>query len=223
LSYNPFYEAPLHNAGRPRVSFSRTEVLHLLAAVVTLAVSFVLLQAHGNFVRAFAHPDLIALLTSVLGVSLGFILHELAHKVVAQRYGHWAEFRASATLLGFTLLMALFAPFLVAAPGAVMIQGQVTRRENGIISLVGPGTNILIVALTYPLAWSTNVEAAMPRVFGGIAAISSILAVFNLVPLGPLDGRKVWAWSKLAYLATLALAVVLAAYVLFISPNAAPF
>jgi Zn-dependent protease len=209
MSYNPFYDEPLHHAGRARVRFSRTEVLHLSVAVVLLTLAFTAVLDHRAGTEAFLPPDPVNLLSAFLAVSSGFVLHELAHKVLAQRYGHWAEFRAQFPGLGLTLLVAVLMKFLFAAPGAVLIQGRVTPRENGLISLVGPGTNFLIALATYPFAWTTNVEAAVPRIFGGIAFVNAILCLFNLIPVGPLDGRKVLNWNKAVYVAALAAAILL--------------
>jgi Zn-dependent protease len=220
VSYNPFYE-PLDSRGPPRIAFSRTELLHLSVAVLALTFAFSIVlgpQREGQLPRF----ELPTVLTAFLAVGTGFVLHELAHKVVAQRYGHWAEFRAQFGGLGLTVLVAAFTKFLFAAPGAVLIQGRVTPRENGLISLVGPGMNLLIAAVCYPLAWSTDTEALQPTIFGGIAMVNAVLCLFNLVPIGPLDGRKVWAWSKVAYLLALAVAIGMFVMVL-LSPNGPPF
>jgi Zn-dependent protease len=219
MSYNPFYE-PLDHRGPPRVAFSRTELLHLAVAVVALTAAFsMVLGPHqqGQVPRFSVRT----VLTAFFAVATGFVLHELAHKVLAQRYGHWAEFRAQFGGLGLTLLFAALVKFLFAAPGAVLIQGRVTPRENGLISLVGPGMNLLIAGICYPLAWSTDTEALRPTLFAGIAEVNSVLCLFNLVPLGPLDGRKVLAWSKMAYLAAVAVAIGMFVMVI-LSPNGPP-
>src|SRR5687767_2455749 len=110
MSYNPYYEPP----SRVRIKYSRTEVLHLAAAVVALTIAF---SYFGRETSGLALPEPRSVLISFLAVSSGFILHELAHKVIAQRYGHWAEFRTNAFGLLFPLLLVLMrSPFLFAAP-----------------------------------------------------------------------------------------------------------
>jgi len=53
------------------------------------------------------------------------------------------------------------------------------------------------------------------------------LALFNMIPFGIFDGRKVWAWNKLVYLgmviATLLLLILYVAPQLIPSINPAPF
>jgi Zn-dependent protease len=147
------------------------------------------------------------LLASFLAVGSGFVLHELAHKVVAQRYGHWAEFRAQFTNLVLSLLLAAGTGFLFAAPGAVIIQGSVTRRENGLISLVGPGMNFLIAAATFPFTQVVDPSRPLPHTMAIVAIANAFLCLFNLLPFGPLDGRKVLRWNAFAYTAALLLAI----------------
>lgn len=40
-----------------------------------------------------------------------------------------------------------------------------------------------------------------------IASVNLSLAAFNMLPFGPLDGAKVWRWSKLSWLVIMAAAV----------------
>ena len=208
MSYNPFviHEEPLHHAGRPRISFSGTEVLHLAVSVLVLTVAFTLYSERPPLTRLWDVSPLAAL-AAFLAMGSGFVLHELAHKVVAQRYGHWAEFRAHFLGLLGSVLLAILGPILVAAPGAVLIQGRVTPKENGLISLVGPGTNLVISAVAFPFTLKANLDAGLPFVMHSIATVNALLAIFNLIPLGPLDGRKVLAWNKPAYAAALVVAI----------------
>jgi len=231
-NYNPYYDegVPLHHAGPPRLAFSRTELVHLAGAVValTIAFSFVLPPRPSGLLPSLDPAQLgPRVLIAFVAVATGFVLHEMAHKVLAQRYGHWAEFRAQFGGLALTVAFAGFFKFLFAAPGAVLIQGRVTPRENGLISLVGPGTNFLIAGLSLAgyLAglssspdWGADSGAMVPRLLTGVAQVNAILALFNLVPLGPLDGRKVWRWSKVAYLLTLVAAIALYTVVLLTLP-----
>lgn len=219
-NYNPFHDPheTIHHGGRPRVTFGATEMFHLAAAVAVLTIAFTVFETGLAGLLHFGRVAAITLFASFLAVGSGFVLHELAHKVLAQRYGHWAEFRAHFPGLGMTLLLALFTPVLFAAPGAVLIQGRVTPRENGLISLAGPATNLVLAFLAWPFAWAVNADALLPAVASRVALINAFLCLFNLVPLGPLDGRKVLAWSKLGYTAS-ALAALLGFLAILIWTN----
>jgi Zn-dependent protease len=128
------------------------------------------------------------------------------HKVVAQRYGLWAEFRYNPRGLLFALVLAAAIGFLYGAPGATWISGAVTREQNGRISAAGPASNIAI-ATVFLLLFVATVSRASS--FGGVilvfyllqvATVNAFLGGFNLIPILPLDGAKVWAWNKPAYL-----------------------
>ena len=45
---------------------------------------------------------------SLVAVSTGFLMHELMHKFVAQRYGAWAEFRVFPLGLMMAILFSFF-------------------------------------------------------------------------------------------------------------------
>ncbi len=209
--YNPYYDVTNRPLGKTPVRFSRTEVRHLGLAVAALTVGFALLDDWGTPVlvrvqNLFTEP--IRLLASFLAVSSGFILHELAHKFVAIRYGCLAEFRAQMNGLGLAVIVALFGNILFAAPGAVQIYGRVDHKENGLISLAGPGTNILVAILALPLIVFT--EGAAEFIFGRIGIVNAVLGAFNLLPFGPLDGKKIMSWNPVIWGASLVLAIGLA-------------
>ena len=210
-SYNPFYvPQPAPHAGKPRITFSRDEVVHLVGAVVILTLCFAFSRAGpagGSLLQHLRLPPTIDLVAGFFAIGSGFVLHELAHKVVAQRFGHWAEFRAQFVNLFLSLALALGTGILFAAPGAVVIQGNVTRRENGLISLVGPGMNLAIALGTFPFTQVVDPCQPLPRVMATVSLVNAFLCVFNLLPFGPLDGRKVLRWSPLAYSAALAAAL----------------
>jgi Zn-dependent protease len=139
-------------------------------------------------------------------------LHELAHKVVAVRFGQVAAFQADYGFLFLAVVSAL-AGFLFAAPGAVVHRGRITARENGLIALAGPVTNLLLAAVFLPMAVLGPGFVADVGTQGVI--INLLLAGFNMIPFGPLDGRKVVAWSKPVYLFVAVPSFVLAAVALF--------
>ncbi len=157
--------------------FTQRELRDLAKAWAAISLAFAILLSNSISLAN-------ALIISGITVGLGFLLHELAHKFVAQYYGCWAEFKASDIMLVIAIFSALLG-FIFAAPGAVMIQGRINRRQNGIISGAGPITNI---ALAF-------IFTQVPGAIGAYGAqINAFLALFNMIPLMGLDGQKVLAW-----------------------------
>jgi Zn-dependent protease len=166
----------------------------LIISWLTITVAFSLVIS--DF---FSSLDIFtALLISAVGVGTGFILHELSHKYVAIHYGAHAEFRMwqSGLILAIVLPIITFGQFLFAAPGAVYIYGtNITRKQNGIISVAGPVTNIVIAIFFIMLAFIFP-KSLIALVAVSASRINFFLAFFNLIPIGPLDGTKVFAWNK---------------------------
>ncbi len=223
--FEPFLKG-FFDVGGPRVvkhegslfHFSQRELKDLTMA--TFAFSFAIsIVLHGGIFGMLELPMgvlLISLISSMMfalaALAPAFILHELAHKYVARHFGCWAEFRADPRGLKIGILIALAIGFVFMAPGAVMVAGRVGRKENGIISVAGPATNItlffigmigggLLLSMFYH---NILVELIVFWMWG-----NAILGAFNMLPFGPLDGAKVKRWSEPIFWLFMAITVAL--------------
>lgn len=180
-------------------SNSSREIIHLVASLLVLTI-------------AFTYPDLSPELMAIVafGVGTGFILHELAHKFTAQRYGYVADYEASPMGLFLALGLSFITQggFVFAAPGAVMIRGKnapygyydpiQTGKEFAYISVSGAVVNLLL-AIMFIVASLFITDPLVSKVLSWSAFINVFLAGFNMIPFGPLDGAKVWRYNPILW------------------------
>lgn len=183
--------------------FSELEKKELFKAWVAISFAFSIMM--GGFSNFYSF-----IIMSAFTVGVGFLFHEIAHKFAAQKYNCWAEFRADNKMLFLMILMS-FMGVLFAAPGAVMIHGNITKRRNGIISMWGPLTNFILAIIFLVIFFFTSFKTL--GFFG--AYINSILGMFNMIPFMNIDGKKILVWNKGVYYSMVSLGVVL----VFISFN----
>jgi|TARA_B100001964_G_scaffold111943_1_gene124893 Zn-dependent protease len=176
-----------------KINTSEREIRDLIKAWIAISIAFAIVMK-GFVSLSFYQVFIVAAVT----VGTGFLLHELGHKVVAQRYGCFAEFRSFDQMLILAVIMAYFAGIVFAAPGAVMISGPVGVKRNGKISAAGPGVN-LILALVFLWFLLMSPEGILKIIAFYGFFINSWLALFNLIPIGNFDGRKVLRWNKTVY------------------------
>lgn len=198
-----------------RVYFSPTELKHLaIAALLVIAVGLLTVLNSvlysGTPLQAGLPVSIVAF-TVILTVS--FFIHEIAHKVTAQRKGLWAEFRLTLWGAIVTLIFA-FLPIKLISPGAVMVAGAAEKRDIGRVSMAGPITNIILSAGFLGVAVIPSPLVSF-LLFG--AFFNAYLAAFNLIPYGVFDGLKIFHWDKtvwtLMFAASAALTVV--GYILY--------
>jgi Zn-dependent protease len=195
-------------------SLTKSEIIQMLISVMAISFAFsIVLLGIGNIME---HPMelMIFLLLSLITIGSGFILHEMGHKIAATYYGAKAHFKMWTQGLIMMLAISLLG-ILFAAPGAVYIQKRdITKKQNGILSLAGPATNLIIMGIfavmMIVLPANIHLNSLSEFNFFGIEygtvnvwefgmSINLILALFNLIPAFPLDGSKVFAWNKLAW------------------------
>ena len=186
------------------LEFSSTEIRDLAVSWAVMAAAFAIFFGRPERLLASVDFALLLFAVSAITVGTGFLLHELAHKVVAVRFGQIAEFRANYGML-FVAIMSAFIGFIIAAPGAVHHRGRITQREHGLVALAGPVTNLALVVVFAPFLLFGGLLGLI-GVFG--VMVNAFLAAFNMIPLGPLDGKTVWQWSRPVFVVTFAIAVV---------------
>ena len=189
-----------------KLRFSRIELQQIGISILVLSLAFTIFFTDplNRGISPYAFAFFFGV--SLVAVVTGFAFHEMAHKLLAQKYGCWAEFRMSTFGLLFALVTA-FMGFIFAAPGAVHISGRITKEQSGKISVAGPLTNATVGGAFLALTFAFAVFAPdWFRVPWTIAFINLILGAFNMIPFPPFDGSKVLSWNIGVY--ALAVAVV---------------
>ncbi|MFH1187012.1 MAG: site-2 protease family protein [Candidatus Levyibacteriota bacterium] len=157
---------------------------------------------------------MLSALTIVIVLVFSAILHEIAHGYVAERLGD-----PTARLLGrLTLnpknhidpIMSIMLPLLLIFSGSPVIFGAAKpvpvdpfnlrdgRKDLALVSLAGPLTNILIAIITsfilkLAFMFPIGIASILIPFLLVIVQINLLLAIFNLLPIPPLDGSKIFA------------------------------
>lgn len=159
--------------------------------------------------------DLTLIAISLIILIYSAILHEIAHGYIADRLGD-----PTARLLGrLTLnpkphidpIMSIFLPLILLLSGSPVIFGAAKpvpvdpfnlregRKDVALVSLAGPATNVLIAIIAaiaikvigfFPLG---ETQVFLLYVLSLIVRLNLLLAIFNLIPIPPLDGSKIFA------------------------------
>jgi Zn-dependent protease len=205
--------------------FSPGEVGSIIIAWVVLSFAITYSNFVGLFNRTGGSLDFI--LAGFIATATGFIIHEMGHKFVAIKHGYVAHFRlwTWGLLLTIFTVVATSGQFLFGAPGAVYIAPAALgygygyggsygttdeRYENMIISAAGPGIN-----LAFALGF-LSLFVAVPYGFVGVVSLVGFvlntgLGSFNMLPVPPLDGSKIFRKSM-----PIALAIALPLWGMFV-------
>ena len=213
------------------LGISVTELRDLVVSLIALVIAFSVL--FGGAVL-----DMNMIIVSTLGVASGFLLHELAHKFTAQHFGYLAEYRANLWGLGLAVASAFRRSSHcrsgsgddqpVPPPVQTYIQDSMygstvpdpfhqqelasqLKREMLLISLAGLMTNIVLAATFFILGMSGLADGGVwAQAITFALFINLILAAFNMLPFGPLDGKKIFDGDRRVW-ALIGLPVILIA------------
>lgn len=134
-----------------------------------------------------AHTYWLMGIVAALGLSASILFHELAHSIVARRFG--------LPMKGITLF--LFGGM------AEMKKEPPNPKTEFAMAIAGPVSSAVLALAFYALyrmGSGTGWPEAVYGILKYLSWINAILAVFNLVPAFPLDGGRIlrsalWAWK----------------------------
>ena len=195
---------------------SRREEADLFVAWMAVSLAFaIIFIAPGGFlstpVRVNPVTALVFFAISLVTVGIGFILHEMAHKFTAMKFGYYAEFRKDNMMLLVAVALAALVGVVFAAPGATVIYNNsidgrgISREQNGRISVAGPLVNLLLcIPFAGLLIYGGTGAGLGGNIYSLIGMIglqvNAMIAAFNMLPVSVLDGKKVFAWNKIIFI-----------------------
>jgi Zn-dependent protease len=154
--------------------------------------------------------DILYIILGIVGFAMAIIIHEVAHGYVADKLGDpTARLMGRLTLNPFPhidlygtvlvpfLLFFFHSPFLFGWAKPVPIDPynlKNPKKDSAIISLAGPAANIIfaiILSIFLRVLLVMFPSAPFFGLFFNLININIILAIFNLIPIHPLDGGKI--------------------------------
>ncbi|MDQ4077057.1 MAG: site-2 protease family protein [Chloroflexota bacterium] len=145
------------------------------------------------------------LLALALAFVLGISVHEFAHAYVAYQMGDMTPVRQGRVTLNPAAHMTLWGTLLIFLIGfgwGKPVQHRIWDPKQRLwVSLAGPVANLLL-AFLFGLFFRFGLVQQLdfgpdwfylPNVLFTIVSINVLLALFNLIPLSPLDGSSVFA------------------------------
>ncbi len=185
--------------------FSPGEISSIIIAWLVLSVAI----TYRNFVGLFTGiGSLEVVIAGFIATATGFIIHEMGHKYVAIRRGYVAHFRLWMQGLLLTLFVVIFSGggIIFGAPGAVYIAPAAAayygydsasrprdpEQENMVISAAGPGINLAFAVAFLALVLATLSGSFLWTIAQFGFALNVGLGSFNMLPVPPLDGSKIF-------------------------------
>jgi len=149
----------------------------------------------------FNFPTPYEIATLIPAVVIALTFHEYAHAVVAYKLGDpTAKYSGRLTLNPVShvdpigMLMLFFAGFGWAKPVPVNPYNlRDPKRDMVLVSLAGPMSNLILAVLfsfLFRIFYIFGSQALIDVVYK-IIWINIVLAVFNMLPIPPLDGSKI--------------------------------
>ena len=159
--------------------------------------------------------DIMSAVITLVILIYSAILHEISHGFVAERFGDPTARLAGRLTLNprkhIDPMMSIALPLILLISGSPVIIGAAKpvpvdpfnlrdgRKDLALVALSGPLTNVILAILaSFIIKIITNFEpneflSFLRLIFSSIAGLNLLLAIFNLIPIPPLDGSKIFA------------------------------
>jgi len=141
-----------------------------------------------------------------------FLFHEFGHRQVARHFDLQTKFRllsfgmiltviGLAASLGSLVIGGTALPSL-ALPGAVVVLGlEKIDRKTGLCKAAGPIVNLVYGVILLVISFMVSRSLYPLNLFiGYAAALNFTLGLFNMIPIGILDGQNIFKWNKQLYI-----------------------
>ena len=190
------------------------EPLSFILAILSIGIYYIAFDLLTGLNPVFA------VLIPILAATLVIVPHELAHRAAGRKLGCFARFALDERgFLVTTFLNLVFAVMSVFGIlfGAVFFSGYTliscifgrSRSNDGLIALAGPLTNMALGVLAFVLLHFVPQYSVPWVILQEMASLSVWVAFFNLLPFGPLDGRKVMDWNSVIWTITFIISLAL--------------
>jgi Zn-dependent protease len=142
-------------------------------------------------------------------ILISIILHEIAHGLVAKRLGDDTASKAGRLTLNpiphIDPFGSIILPLILVLSGSKYVFGwakpvpvrfgnlRQPKRDMVAVALAGPGTNLILAVISTYLAFEfarMDMQVLKQMALVGLQ-VNVVLAVFNMVPILPLDGGRV--------------------------------
>ncbi len=165
---------------------SRVELMHIIA-------SFILFGIFMDWAVSSKSLFIQNLPAYLIGAGLALVGHEFLHNFTSYRSGIESEFRISPVGMVSVAITSVLFGNVFATPGMTHLYGEASPDQRGKVALSGPLVSFVMVVLFWLLAGYGGFAGSVGQAGFGIAFI---MAVFEMLPIRPMDGKEVKSWNR---------------------------
>ncbi len=140
-----------------------------------------------------------SLITSVISLIIAITIHEFSHALIADRLGDptpRSQGRLSLNPLKHLDFVGTIMIFLIHFGWGKPVQIDPynlknPKRDQLLISLAGPASNLLLAIILSIIIRFIPLNLFITFLISTVIQLNVLLAIFNLIPIPPLDGSKI--------------------------------